>query len=67
VGRSKTTCEHQGTNDSEVLLTEHNLQIWSSGGTDCWQWETVRLLHLQRILQVLGHSWEILISISSAV
>jgi hypothetical protein len=30
VGRSKTTREHQGTNNLEVLLAEHNLQIWSS-------------------------------------
>jgi hypothetical protein len=30
VGRSKTTREHQSTNNSEVLLVEHNLQIWSS-------------------------------------
>jgi hypothetical protein len=27
VGRSKTTREHQSTNNSEVLLAEHNLQI----------------------------------------
>jgi hypothetical protein len=27
VGRSKTTREHQGTNNSEVLLAKHNLQI----------------------------------------
>jgi hypothetical protein len=30
VGRSKTTREHQSTNNSEVLLVEHNLQLWSS-------------------------------------
>jgi hypothetical protein len=30
VGRSKTTCEHRRTNNSEVFLAEHNLQIWSS-------------------------------------
>jgi hypothetical protein len=35
VGRSKTTCEHQGTNNSEILLAKHNLQIWSSERTDC--------------------------------
>jgi hypothetical protein len=35
VGISKTTREHQGTNNSEVLLAEHNLQIWSSERTDC--------------------------------
>jgi hypothetical protein len=35
VGRSKTTREHQGTNNSEVLLAEHNLQIWSSEINDC--------------------------------
>jgi hypothetical protein len=29
VGRSKTTREHQSTNNSEVLLAEHNLQIQS--------------------------------------
>jgi hypothetical protein len=29
VGRSKTTREHQSTNNSEALLAEHNLQIWS--------------------------------------
>jgi hypothetical protein len=34
VGRSKTTHEHQGTNNSEVLLAEHNLQIWSSQRTN---------------------------------
>jgi transposase InsO family protein len=28
VGRSKTTREHQGTNNSEVLLAKHNLQIF---------------------------------------
>jgi hypothetical protein len=27
VGGSKTTREHQSTNNSEVLLAEHNLQI----------------------------------------
>jgi hypothetical protein len=30
VGRSKTTCEHQSTNNSEVLLAEHNLHVWGS-------------------------------------
>jgi hypothetical protein len=30
VGRSKTTREHQSTNNSEVLLAKHNLQMWSS-------------------------------------
>jgi hypothetical protein len=35
VGRSKTTREHQGTNNSEVLLAKHKLQIWSSERTDC--------------------------------
>jgi hypothetical protein len=29
VGRSKTTCEHQSTNNSEVLLAEYSLQVWS--------------------------------------
>jgi hypothetical protein len=67
VGRSKTTREHQGTNNSEVLLAEHNLQISSFERTDCWQWETIRLLYFQRVLQVLGYSCEVLISISSAI
>jgi hypothetical protein len=35
VGRSKATREHQSSNNSEVLLAEHNLQIWSSQRTDC--------------------------------
>jgi hypothetical protein len=30
VGRSKSTREHQSTNNLEVLLAEHNLHIWSS-------------------------------------
>jgi hypothetical protein len=30
MGRSKITREHQSTNNLEVLLAEHNLQIWSS-------------------------------------
>jgi hypothetical protein len=30
VGGSKATCEHQSTNSSEVLLAEHNLQVWGS-------------------------------------
>jgi hypothetical protein len=30
VGRSKNTRKHQSANNSEVLLAEHNLQIWSS-------------------------------------
>jgi hypothetical protein len=30
VGGSKTTCEHQSTNNSEVLLAEHSLQVWGS-------------------------------------
>jgi hypothetical protein len=30
MGRSKTTCEHQITNNSEVLLAEHSLQVWGS-------------------------------------
>jgi hypothetical protein len=67
MGRRKTNREHQGINNSEVFLAKHNLQIWSSERIGCWQWETIRLLHLQRILQVLGHSCEILISVSSVV
>jgi hypothetical protein len=35
MGGSKTTREHQGINNSEVLLAKHNLQIWSSERTDC--------------------------------
>jgi hypothetical protein len=35
MGRSKTIREHQGTNNLEVLLAKHNLQIWSSERTDC--------------------------------
>jgi hypothetical protein len=35
VGRSETTREHQSPNNLEVLLAEHNLQIWSSQRTDC--------------------------------
>jgi hypothetical protein len=34
-GRNKTTREHQGINNSEVLLAEHNLQIRSSERADC--------------------------------
>jgi hypothetical protein len=34
IGGSKTTREHQGTNDPEVLLEKHNMQIWSSKRTD---------------------------------
>jgi hypothetical protein len=30
VGGSKTTCEYQSNNNSEVLLVEHSLQIWGS-------------------------------------
>jgi hypothetical protein len=30
VGGSKITCEHQSTNNSEVLLAEHSLQVWGS-------------------------------------
>jgi hypothetical protein len=30
VGRSKTTRDHQSTNNLEVLLAKYNLQIWSS-------------------------------------
>jgi hypothetical protein len=30
VGGSKTTCEYQSNNNSEVLLAEHSLQIWGS-------------------------------------
>jgi ribonuclease HI len=35
MGGSKTTREHQGTNNSEVLLAKNNLQIWSSERNDC--------------------------------
>jgi hypothetical protein len=35
VGRSKATRKYQGTNNLEVLLVEHNLQIWSSERSDC--------------------------------
>jgi hypothetical protein len=35
MGGSKTTREHQGTKNSEILLAKHNLQIWSSERTDC--------------------------------
>jgi hypothetical protein len=35
MGGSKSTGEHQGTNDPEVLLEKHNLQIWSAKRTDC--------------------------------
>jgi hypothetical protein len=41
MGGSKTTREHKGINNSEVLLAKHNLQIWSSERTDCRQWETI--------------------------
>jgi hypothetical protein len=34
MGRRKTTREHQSTNNSEVLLAKHNLQIWSSERID---------------------------------
>jgi hypothetical protein len=34
MGGSKTTRKHQGTNNSEVLLAKHNLQIWNSERTD---------------------------------
>jgi hypothetical protein len=30
VGGSKTTCEYQSNDNSEVLLAEHSLQIWGS-------------------------------------
>jgi hypothetical protein len=30
MGGSKTTCEYQSNNNSEVLLAEHSLQIWGS-------------------------------------
>jgi hypothetical protein len=30
VGGGKTTCEYQSTNNSEVLLAEHSLQVWGS-------------------------------------
>jgi hypothetical protein len=30
VGGSKTTCEYQSNNNSEILLAEHSLQIWGS-------------------------------------
>jgi hypothetical protein len=67
VGRGETTREHQSIYNSEVLLAEHNLQIWSSERTDRRQWETVRLLHFQTVLKDPGHSCEIFISVSSAV
>jgi hypothetical protein len=35
VGRSKATCEHQSTDNSEVLLAEHSLQVWGPQRTDC--------------------------------
>jgi hypothetical protein len=54
VGGSKTTREHQGTNNSEVLLAKHNLQIWSSERTDCWQWETVYCYTFREYCKTLG-------------
>jgi hypothetical protein len=30
VDGGKTTCEYQSTNNSEVLLAEHSLQVWGS-------------------------------------
>jgi hypothetical protein len=35
MGGRKTTREHEGTNDTEVFLAKHNLQIWSSKRTNC--------------------------------
>jgi hypothetical protein len=35
MGGSKSICEHQGTNDPEVLPAKHNLQIWSTKRTEC--------------------------------
>jgi hypothetical protein len=67
MGGGKTTCEHQSTNNSEVLLVEHSLQVWGSQRTDCSQWETVRLLHFQRILQNIGHSGQIFVSVPPTV
>jgi hypothetical protein len=34
VGGRETTHKHQSTNNSEFLLAEHNLQIWSSQRAD---------------------------------
>jgi hypothetical protein len=31
----KSTCKHQSTNNSEVLLAEHSLQVWGPQRTDC--------------------------------
>jgi hypothetical protein len=30
VAGGKTTCEYQSTNNSEVILVEHSLQVWGS-------------------------------------
>jgi hypothetical protein len=49
------------------ILAEHSLQIWVSKRTDRGQWETIRLLFLQRILQNPGNSHEIFISIPPTV
>jgi hypothetical protein len=35
MGGSKSTSEHHGTNDPEILLTKHSLQIRGSKRTDC--------------------------------
>jgi hypothetical protein len=48
-------------------VAEHSLQVRGSQRTNGWQWKTVRLLHPQRILQKLGRSSEIFISLSPAV
>jgi hypothetical protein len=35
MGGSKSIGEYHGTNDSEILLAKHSLQIWGSKRTDC--------------------------------
>ena len=47
----QTTCNNHIRDSKKVLLVEHNLQIRSIKNPNSWQWKTIRLGQLQRILQ----------------
>ena len=51
----------------KFFLAEHNLQIQSTKNPNNWQWETVQLRQIQRILQEHRHKNSLRISLSSRV
>ena len=64
---AKATSNNHLRNSEKVLLTKHNLQVWSTKNPNSGQWEIVRLRQIQRIQPNHGHKNSFRISLSSRV